>query len=78
MLILKLVIQNNIQVMLTGCILKERDIGDEYGWKQVHGDVFRPASFPVVFSSLIGVGHQIAFVSLCTICFAIIGELYTE
>ena len=20
----------------------ERDLGDEYGWKQVHGDVFRP------------------------------------
>lgn len=64
--------------MLTECLLKERDIGDEYGWKQVHGDVFRPASYPVVFSSLIGVGHQIAFVSLCTICVAIIGELYTE
>lgn len=56
----------------------ERDIGDEYGWKQVHGDVFRPPAHPVIFSSLIGTGYQIAFVSLCTICIAIIGELYTE
>ncbi|GFY72010.1 transmembrane 9 superfamily member 3 [Trichonephila inaurata madagascariensis] len=23
----------------------ERDLGDEYGWKQVHGDVFRPPNF---------------------------------
>jgi len=57
---------------------QERDIGDEYGWKQVHGDVFRPASSTLVFSSLIGTGYQIAFVALCTITIAIVGELYTE
>ncbi|KAK2162514.1 hypothetical protein LSH36_97g06008 [Paralvinella palmiformis] len=56
----------------------ERDLGDEYGWKQVHGDVFRPASYPMLFSALIGTGYQTAFVSLCVICFAILGELYTE
>ena len=32
----------------------ERDLGDEYGWKQVHGDVFRPAASPLMFSALIG------------------------
>lgn len=37
----------------------ERDLGDEYGWKQVHGDVFRPASYPLLFSALIGAGHQV-------------------
>jgi len=56
----------------------ERDLGDEYGWKQVHGDVFRPATSPILFSSLIGSGYQVAFVALCTITIAIIGELYTE
>ncbi|ESO13128.1 hypothetical protein HELRODRAFT_184872 [Helobdella robusta] len=56
----------------------ERDLGDEYGWKQVHGDVFRPPSYPILFSSLIGTGYQIAFVALCTIVIAIVGELYTE
>jgi transmembrane 9 superfamily protein 3 len=34
----------------------DRDLGDEYGWKQVHGDVLRPSSHPLVFSSLIGSG----------------------
>jgi len=56
----------------------ERDLGDEYGWKQVHGDVFRPASQPLVFSALIGTGYQVSFVVLIVICFAIIGDLYTE
>ncbi len=57
---------------------QERDLGDEYGWKQVHGDVFRPAVHPVLFSALVGTGYQIAFVSLIVISFAILGELYTE
>lgn len=56
----------------------ERDLGDEYGWKQVHGDVFRSPSHPLLLSSLIGSGHQIACVSLFTILIAIVGEVYTE
>lgn len=56
----------------------ERDLGDEYGWKQVHGDVFRPASYPMLFSAFIGTGYQIAVVAFCVITFAILGELYTE
>lgn len=56
----------------------ERDLGDEYGWKQVHGDVFRPAASPLLFSALIGAGSQVAVVILFVILFAILGELYTE
>ncbi|KAJ8979584.1 hypothetical protein NQ317_019159 [Molorchus minor] len=56
----------------------ERDLGDEYGWKQVHGDVFRPASHSLLFSALIGAGHQLTTVVFCVIVFAIMGELYTE
>lgn len=59
-------------------LFQERDLGDEYGWKQVHGDVFRPASNPLVFSALIGAGHQLTTVVLSVIIFAILGELYTE
>lgn len=53
-------------------------MGDEYGWKQVHGDVFRPASHNLVFSALIGAGHQLTTVIFSVIVFAILGELYTE
>ncbi|XP_029154866.1 transmembrane 9 superfamily member 3 [Nylanderia fulva] len=56
----------------------ERDLGDEYGWKQVHGDVFRPASHAMLFSALIGAGYQVTVVVLSVINFAILGELYTE
>ncbi|GFT10070.1 transmembrane 9 superfamily member 3 [Nephila pilipes] len=56
----------------------ERDLGDEYGWKQVHGDVFRPPVYPTLFTALIGSGYQITVVILCVIMFSILGELYTE
>lgn len=56
----------------------ERDLGNEYGWKQVHGDVFRPAAYNTMFSSLIGTGYQLTLVVLCVTIFAIMGELYTE
>ena len=57
---------------------QERDLGDEYGWKQVHGDVFRSASYPLLFSSLIGSGYQLAVVGFLVIIMSIIGDLYTE
>ncbi|GAB1302411.1 Transmembrane 9 superfamily member 3 [Apodemus speciosus] len=56
----------------------DRDLGDEYGWKQVHGDVFRPSSHPLIFSSLIGSGCQIFAVSLIVIIVAMIEDLYTD
>ncbi|XP_033117680.1 transmembrane 9 superfamily member 3-like isoform X2 [Anneissia japonica] len=56
----------------------ERDLGDEYGWKQVHGDVFRPASYPMFFSALIGSGYHISAVVFTVIMFAITGHLYEE
>lgn len=56
----------------------ERDLGDEYGWKQVHGDVFRAPAYPMMFSVLIGTGYHVSFVTFCVIIFAIMGELYTE
>ncbi|XP_026100375.1 transmembrane 9 superfamily member 3-like isoform X2 [Carassius auratus] len=56
----------------------DRDLGDEYGWKQVHGDVFRPSSHPLIFSSLIGSGCQIFSVSFIVIILAMIEDLYTE
>merc|ERR1712137_1366489 len=56
----------------------ERDLGDEYGWKQVHGDVFRPASHATFFSACVGSGYHVTIVTLCVITLTIFGELYTE
>ena len=59
-------------------LLQERDIGDEYGWKQVHGDVFRPPVYPVLFTSLVGCGHQLAVVAIGCIISELMGHLYTQ
>ena len=56
----------------------EKDLGDEYGWKQVHGDVFRAPPYPALFSSLIGTGAHIAAVVLAAIFLASFGRLYAE
>ena len=56
----------------------DRDLGDEYGWKQVHGDVFRPPAYPMLFSIMLGSGYHVATVSFLVIIFAIIGDLYTS
>eukprot|EP00123_Amoebidium_parasiticum_P017535 comp23892_c2_seq1/m.41966 comp23892_c2_seq1/g.41966 ORF comp23892_c2_seq1/g.41966 comp23892_c2_seq1/m.41966 type:complete len:558 (-) comp23892_c2_seq1:158-1831(-) len=54
----------------------ERDLGDEYGWKQVHSDVFRTPPGLLLFSSLIGTGAQLATAAFITITAAIVGDLY--
>lgn len=56
----------------------DRDLGDEYGWKQIHTDVFRPPPYPLILSALVGTGYQVAIVSFIVIISAIAGELYTE
>lgn len=53
-------------------------MGDEYGWKQVHGDVFRPPQMTLLFTSIIGTGHQLALVSIGCILIALMEHLYTE
>ena len=62
---------------VTVCV-QEKDLGDEYGWKQVHGDVFRPVPNCMLFASLVGTGYHVAVVCLCVIVFALLGHLYTE
>lgn len=56
----------------------ERDLGDEYGWKQIHGDVFRPAEQRMLFCSLIGTGAQICATVAVVVLLVIMGHLYTE
>ncbi|CAG8609377.1 12513_t:CDS:10 [Funneliformis caledonium] len=56
----------------------DHDLGDEYGWKQVHGDVFRAPRSLLLFSALVGTGHQLAWLTLVIILYTIIGNLYAE
>ncbi|KAI9282372.1 hypothetical protein BC943DRAFT_344053 [Umbelopsis sp. AD052] len=56
----------------------DRDIGEDYGWKQLHGDVFRQPPKLMLLSSLIGVGNQLILLSAVVILYTIVGDLYVE
>lgn len=48
-------------------------IGEDSGWKQVHGDVFRAPEYLVLFSAIIGTGWQLVVLVLGVILYAIAG-----
>lgn len=48
---------------------------EEYGWKIVHGDVFRPPIHRLFLSIFIGNGLQMFFMSVVTITMAALGFL---
>jgi transmembrane 9 superfamily protein 2/4 len=55
---------------------EKEDELEEFGWKLVHADVFRPPSFaPLILSVFCGTGAQILFMSLFTIIFSAFGFL---
>ncbi|PHZ10362.1 transmembrane protein TM9SF3 [Rhizopus microsporus ATCC 52813] len=56
----------------------DRDLGDEYGWKQVHGDVFRQPPRLMMMSALMGTGSQLVILSAVVILYTILGDLYAE
>lgn len=57
---------------------QDRDMSDEYGWKQVHGDVFRPPPHLSWLSAFIGSGYQLAVVTILVILVTIAMDLYEE
>eukprot|EP00794_Sanderia_malayensis_P010630 gene10630-11756_t len=48
---------------------------EEFGWKLVHGDVFRPPSCGMLLSVCVGVGSQIGIMVSVTLVFACLGFL---
>jgi len=48
---------------------------EEFGWKLVHADVFRPPNYPMLMSVFCGSGMQILFMCLFTMIFACMGFL---
>lgn len=53
----------------------EDDAQEEFGWKLVHGDVFRPPQNAMLLSVLLGSGVQVFFMTLITLFFACLGFL---
>lgn len=50
------------------CVSHQEDTMEESGWKNVHGDVFRPPQYPMILSSLLGSGIQLFCMVLIVIC----------
>ncbi len=46
----------------------QEDAQEEFGWKLVHGDVFRPPRKGMLLSVFLGNGVQIFFMTLITLC----------
>ena len=49
---------------------------EDYGWKQVHGDVFRAPSLLPLLASILGTGWQIVTLVMGVILFAVAGPLH--
>ncbi|CAO3588445.1 unnamed protein product [Absidia cylindrospora] len=56
----------------------DRDFGDDWGWKQVHGDVFRPPDRLMVLAAFLGTGYQLVLLAAVVILYAMVGDLYAE
>lgn len=50
-------------------------IGEDTGWKQIHGDVFRAPENLELFSAIIGTGWQLVWLILIVIIYAMLGPL---
>jgi transmembrane 9 superfamily protein 3 len=51
---------------------------EDSGWKQVHGDVFRPPTYLCLFSAFLGAGCQLLVVAIGCILFAIAGPMHGD
>lgn len=55
--------------------LQQDDIQEEYGWKLVHGDVFRAPSHLLLLSAMVGSGLQLVLMGVCTLLIGCLGIL---
>jgi len=49
------------------------DVQEDFGWKLVHGEVFRPPSSPAMLSIMVGTGAQLIGMACATLLFAALG-----
>lgn len=68
--VIKIVILQSVCVSITQAyfqIESGEDAQEEFGWKLVHGDVFRPPRKGMLLSVLLGSGIQVFFMALITL-----------
>lgn len=65
----------NKDIMRYNAIDLTEDIQEDYGWKLVHGEVFRAPPAPMLLSIMAGTGAQLAAMATATLVFALLGFL---
>ncbi|KAJ3410600.1 hypothetical protein HDV05_003550 [Chytridiales sp. JEL 0842] len=56
----------------------DRDFIDEYGWKQIHGDVFRAPGHLTFFSSLLGTGLHLFVIAIAVMVYAATADFQVQ
>ncbi|CAB5395830.1 unnamed protein product [Rhizophagus irregularis] len=64
-----------IYILLTQEFIGSEDVQEDFGWKLVHGDVFRPPVNVMLLSVFLGSGAQLFFMTAVTLVFAVLGFL---
>ena len=60
----------------SGCLTSSQDdVQEDWGWKLVHGEVFRTPRHPMILSVLVGNGSQLCAMVGVTLVFALFGFL---
>lgn len=55
----------------------KEDAQEEFGWKLVHGDVFRPPRKGMLLSVFLGSGTQIFIMTFVTLCMFLLSMFFT-
>jgi hypothetical protein len=55
---------------------EEEDDSEDYGWKLIHGDVFRFPPYKNLFAAVLGIGTQIASILFSILLLALLGIFY--
>ena len=59
-------------------IINDSIIVDEYGWKQINGDVFRAPRHQKTLSAFIGTGVELLFILIASLIFSFVGFIKPE
>lgn len=59
----------------TDSLYQQEDVQEDWGWKLVHGEVFRTPRYPLVLSVMVGNGAQLCAMVGVTLVFALLGFL---
>ncbi|XP_058392833.1 transmembrane 9 superfamily member 2-like isoform X5 [Diceros bicornis minor] len=66
---------DKLNVTYTYSVKFEEEAQDDFGWKLVHGDVFRPPRCPMLLSVFLGQGTQVLIMTFITLFLACLGFL---